>query len=882
MNITEVLFDVPVAIGENETNDQKTREAALSPTQSFIVQAPAGSGKTGLLTQRLLRLLSCAEHAPEECVAITFTRKAAAEMRDRIIQALQRAQDPSPPTNLYEYRTWELAQAVLERDRQLEWNLLQNPNRLKIQTIDAFCAAIARQMPIVSQFGALPRTVEDAAPLYQLAAQSLLKSLETDDFWSGSVRILLSHLDNNLVLAERLLAEMLSHRDQWLPYVGRTFSSSGTQLREHLESGLQNVIRETLCSLVSSIPPGMYEILNLAQTAATELERLNSVSLITHCKNLSGDWPGDSLDDLPVWQGLGELFLTREHTLRKTLTEQQGFSAPSKATTKADREYLHALKTRMQDCLEQLDQYPNFKENLRMMRECPPPMYTDPQWQVVAALVQLLPVLTAELSLVFQEKGEVDFIEILLAALKALGDSENPTDLALGLDYKIRHLLVDEFQDTSASQFRLLEKLTAGWQPNDGRTLFLVGDPMQSIYRFRQAEVGLFLRAKQTGVGEIILKPLRLVTNFRSDPKLVEWTNANFETQFPLQDDISSNAIKFHPSSAAQVASSGAMAMQYSVTLESEAAVVVELIHTVQAVDPNGSIALLVRSRGHLQHLISALRDAQIPYQGIQLEKQGDRLIVQDLLSLTRALLHLGDRIAWLAILRTPWGYLSLSDLWCIANHEPALPLWHTLCRYSEVSGLSTTAIQCLARIVPILSRALSQSHRLPFRTWITETWIALGGAEYLYNERSLEDAEAFFAVLETADPNACEEPGYLEQQIQKLYAKTTTNYSNAVQIMTIHKAKGLEFDTVIVPGVGRRSRGDSAQLLLWEERVGTGKENYFLLAPIQAVGANNDPIYAYLRKQEAQRAAFEARRLEYVAATRARQRLYWLRHEPE
>ena len=87
-----------------------------------------------------------------------------------------------------------------------------------------------------------------------------------------------------------------------------------------------------------------------------------------------------------------------------------------------------------------------------------------------------------------------------MAAQRALGEAENPTDLALSLDYQVQHLLIDEFQDTSVSHYDLLEKLVAGWEPGDGRTIFAVGDPMQSIYRFREAEVGLFLKVCREGI----------------------------------------------------------------------------------------------------------------------------------------------------------------------------------------------------------------------------------------------------------------------------------------------------------------------------------------------------------------------------------------------
>src|SRR5207253_3724806 len=129
---------------------------------------------------------------------------------------------------------------------------------------------------------------------------------------------------------------------------------------------------------------------------------------------------------------------------------------------------------------------------------------------VLEAIGGVLRPAIAQLKLVFQARGQVDFTEVAQRALLALGKEGEPTDLALALDYRIRHLLIDEFQDTSISQYELVARLTEGWEAGDGRTLFAVGDPMQSIYRFREAEVGLFLEARRGGIGTVELEQIEL------------------------------------------------------------------------------------------------------------------------------------------------------------------------------------------------------------------------------------------------------------------------------------------------------------------------------------------------------------------------------------
>src|SRR3546814_234831 len=103
---------------------------------------------------------------------------------------------------------------------------------------------------------------------------------------------------------------------------------------------------------------------------------------------------------------------------------------------------------------------------------------------------------------------------------------------------------------TSLTQSRLLTSLTAGWEPHDGRTVFLVGDPMQSIYRFRKAEVGLFLNAWENGLGEIQLNALQLTDNFRSQANIVQWVNRVFKPLFPAQANPGMGAIPYSASTA--------------------------------------------------------------------------------------------------------------------------------------------------------------------------------------------------------------------------------------------------------------------------------------------------------------------------------------------
>jgi ATP-dependent helicase/nuclease subunit A len=819
--------------------DLEQRRHALAPERSFIVQAPAGSGKTELLIQRYLVLLARVRQ-PEEIAAITFTKKAAAEMRGRVVEALARARSEPRPPEPHLALTWDSAAAVLERDASLGWRLEEQPNRMRIQTMDALCLSLTRQMPLVGSAGTTPGVVEDATAHYREAARATIAMIDDDLEAAADVAAVMAHLDNDFAQAESLLASMLARRDQWL-------RKYGAPDRARLEAALAAVRREAVdrarALWPEAVPP------RLGPDTAVE-----------------------------AWQALGEELVVQKGTWRKPV-------------------------------LPALVEHDELRAALHALRALPPAGYTDAQWETLGAISRLLRVAAAQLRLVFLQRGQVDFIEIAGGAIAALGDAEAPTDLLLALDYRIQHILVDEFQDTSFTQFELLEKLTSGWQPGDGRTLFLVGDPMQSIYRFREADVGLFLRARRQGIGAVMLEPLTLSVNFRSQADIVDWLNRAFPRVLPVEEDFAAGAVPYTPSESIHPAEPEAVTVHARFDRDpgTEAAEVAALARAA------GTVAILVRSRGHLAHIVPALKRAGLRYRAIEIDPLERRQVVQDLMALARALCHPGDRLAWLSVLRAPWCGLLLSDLETLcatppsSDAPPARDVQPDLFAEIGTGARPPVALAApdaatvreamhdparLARLSPdgrarlertriVLDRARADRLRASLREQVESAWLALGGPACIEDDTELEDARVFLDFLERqASAGEIADFAAFEEGVARLYAQPDLRSDGAIQIMTIHKAKGLEFDTVIVAGLGNAPPKSEPKLLLWIERTAAtsaGSGASLLLAPVKEAGSDGDPTYEYLRRLDAEREAHEDARLLYVAATRARKHLHLL-----
>ena len=671
--------------------DIEQRARALDAEKSFIVQSPAGSGKTELLIQRYLTLL-CGVEQPEAIVALTFTRKAAGEMRRRVMTALLNSAGLCPERS-HEALTWDLACKVRERNETLGWSLFRNPGRLRIQTIDSLCASLTRQMPWLSRLGGPPNIVEDGKELYAEAARRTIELLERED-WSAEVGTLLAHLDNNFQVLQDLLASMLARRDQWLRHVA--FAGDPAYSRAALEAALRNVILDSMKKARKVIPEEVSaEIAAVTAVAGANLLAEGRQGQATACV---GQTCLPEPDNIDAWLGIVDTLLTKDGNWRKKLTIANGFPTSAKA-----------MKQRCGELISTLAVNEPLRLALAELRYLPDGQFAESQWQVLAALVKLLPVAAEQLHSCFRERGAADYVEVAMAARRALGDVGRPTDLALSLDYQIQHILIDEFQDTSVSQYSLLEALTAGWKPGDGRTIFAVGDPMQSIYRFREAEVGLFLKACREGVGKVPLALLRLSVNFRSDKGIVDWVNATFPDILPPEEDITTGAIPFCPSdSVHELVLNPAVKLHPFIGRndEAEAAQVVKIVRSAQALN-RAKVAVLVRARSHLSQIIPALRAAGLKFRAVEIDSLSEVPVIQDLTALTRSLIHPADRIAWLALLRAPWCGLTLEELHVLAGGDPKSAMWDLMRDESRVQRLNTKGRSRLIRVRSVLETAL-------------------------------------------------------------------------------------------------------------------------------------------------------------------------------
>ncbi|HKJ82951.1 MAG TPA: UvrD-helicase domain-containing protein [Mariprofundaceae bacterium] len=840
----------------------EVRAAAIDPAGSFLVQAPAGSGKTELLTRRILRLLAVVDE-PEEILALTFTRKAAAEMRARVIEALTMAKPADGASHKLE--TWQLAQAANWRSTERGWHLAGHPSRLRMMTLDSFTHALARQLPLLSGLGDMPVPSAYVEPLYREAAEQAVSILARRD--PDQAAAVLLHQDHNMVALVELVADMLGKRDQWLHEVEMHVDDTST-LRVLLERSLAEIMQQRLIRCDRLVPIDVRcEMPALLQYAGTNLGDAVLAEMAT--------WPEADVRYMTAWQRMADLLLTKNKAgFRKRVDVNCGFP-PDPEMAGPKRQFMEMVAH-----LAEVDGLADALDGLRRLPATP--CFDEGQWQVLEAQLSLLLLANRQLQQLFEQHGEADFIEIAMRAMRALEDEEgNPTDLLLKLDYRIHHILVDEFQDTSLLQLRLLRNLTEGWQAGDGahRTLFMVGDPMQSIYRFRKAEVGLFLLTAENRSGLPHVEQKRLTRNFRSSPVIVDWVNRAFSSIFPDEPDILLAAVG-HAGAHAALSHAGEVRLQLQPQpdADSEAHAVVALIRRELA-KGDQRIAVLSRSRKHLHAIMQTLTDSEVPFRAVDILPLHARPEIRLLKALLQALLHPADRASWAALLRAPCCGIDTAAIYRLLAGDDR-----------PVAEIIADAV-CLRRLdeevqwrVRFLTRALSPclqlAGRMPLRSLLVLAWERLGMPGLMAADGG-RNIEAMLDLVEEVEDGGLVDFGLLDERLQKLYAAPDASSEAArVELLTMHGAKGLQWDVVILPGLGYgNSRSDLPLLAFTDVPVESGIQP---LIAVRGAVRSSDAVYDLVRRVEKTREENEQARLLYVACTRAETALHMFGHLPE
>ena len=844
-----MMSDSQLAGAVSSVADAKVRAEVVSPRKSFIVQAPAGSGKTTLLVDRYLNLLSVVKQ-PEEILAITFTDKAAKEMKRRVLSQLLNPVSPA-------------AERALTRSEKLGWNIELNSQRLKIQTIDSFAYGLVQRMPYESHLNLdYINLATNTDEIYIDAATEFFNLMfdQDDESFAKTVVPVLGLFDDDFNRGVRVLAEMLQRRHDWIKPIqailtARQDGMATDKLFELLETTRTKYVERLLDSV-----RGCFDDKLLARC----------IEICRHAA-LQRNVSYDDFNEISDWKFFAELFLTQKGEFRKKITKREGFPASpiygykkvgGKRVPILYEDLLDENKAKWELTRSELQEN-DYLEPLQTMHRLVSGEISENLRHLFESLCNGLPLLINCLNEVFQQRECIDYPELNFAAQRALTSHDGPTELALALDYRISHILIDEYQDTSESQFEFFSSIMASWTPDSGNTFFAVGDPMQSIYRFRHANLQLFQRTYNEGLENVQVHAKQLSSNFRSVQPLVEAVNDIFEPVLGSTENANYGAVAFAESTPAnqsiEVPDDTKVMELILIQLDQggmkEAIEAANRITALRArFGPEDSIALLVRNRTRLSTYFKAFQEHEITWKGVDIVKLGEAPVVRDLCSLVEAFSDSRAKLAWLSVFRSNLCGLELPDLEKLSTYETGDEML-------RCTSLSATGQKLLARVHGEFRRARKET-QLTLRSQIERLWYRLGGSLAYVEVDSLLNAERFFELLEaSASGNV---------RLDELWTRLDSEYVSEsgkdadVEIMTIHKAKGLEFDHVLLVDTNHRTRSDQGKLVHWLDY-----EKSLLIALKNE--ENEDPFYAFLSEEEKIRDANEQKRLLYVAITRAK-----------
>ena len=813
-----------------QPSDHQVRKKALGQG-SFIVQAPAGSGKTSLLVKRFLnRLLDV--KSPKEVLALTFTNKAAAEMAQRLKEALEGKSEDNEIKKIVE----KISKHALKN----KWDE-GYIDSLMVMTIDKLALRLIKQTPILSSSGVNFLTDEDPDDLYRETIRETITS-------NAENHLLFKYFDYDYhKLTEQLLA-LISKRDQWLPIVSGLLRSDDKNIEKIYGTYYTN---ELNIWVEKKIKP------NFTNEDLKELEII--VSYSADNKNIDRKDKLRSSINYEFWFYIRDLILTKSgKQIRKKIDTSSGFPATNEGKEIKER-LLKLIELKINKFNILIDFF-NVTHHKNIVDIYP----------LITPFCLLLIDMVTRLNEKFKERRIIDFTQIMGNAVEALRD----THLPLILDQNISHILVDEFQDTNESQLIFIELLTQNFAGNPEKSFFAVGDPMQSIYRFRKAEVEIFSRVQKNGISDLKLTSLFLKVNFRSNKNIIDWLNNSFSKAFPLIDDSDEGSVPYSSCESSNDNLEGGMELialtsdtkSKTAQYEAEALYVLNLIKDTRKSNPDASIAVLTRSKAHLSELITLInkKDTSIPIDAIEMSKILSNQTFQDILSLTKALFDFSDRTNWIAALKSPWCGLSINDLALLFEKDHKSLVWELINNIDNTSRLDKNSARRLRSFVEVIRENIQYRGRISHRYFVEGIWRQLNGEESMVDSNDIQNIDLFLELLEEASEILSIDFIKLERLIENKFISKTSIQKNSIKFLTIQKSKGLEFDHVIIPNLNKRTRNEESDLVLYDKST----------LSIKNPGSDKN-LHSYHAYKERKRLDNEKIRLLYVAMTRAKNKCY-------
>lgn len=846
------------------------QHSAANPLKSVWVEASAGTGKTKVLSDRVLRLLLDGVK-PQRILCLTYTKAAAVEMNTRISERLSKwsvQTDEKLEENLFELLGKEMADTKLllkykNRARTLFAVLLDTPGGIKIQTIHSFCQEVLKRFPLEAGISPYFDILDDesSADALKQIQKELLETTEygADCPLKDALMFLTENLSEysfpkvmkNITINRSKLSEMFA----MYPSQKDLLSKLAHSLQISMDDTEQTVISEFMKNInYDDLRKNVVALLNGGKKDSERAEKMEK--FIIEKGNFNN------------YQDYKNLFLNKDGTIPQKLADKKSISADSFLAERLGKECERILQNEEKLCKIRL--YQSTKSVL---------------------------IITRELNLRYNNfkklYSKLDYEDLILLTRHLLSDSAVASWVLFKLDGGIDHILIDEAQDTSPNQWDIIKSLSeeffAGKGTNDRkRTVFAVGDRKQSIYSFQGADPDKFDRmsAYFSEKAAPDFQKVNLEVSFRSVSPVLETVNKIFAKE-NVSEGVTAQGetvhhVPFRRGEAGKVevwpllvadkkskSSEDDWLPPFEMSQETSvkkklALMMAEKIK--ELVDKENfhyrDIMVLVQTRNSfVEEFIRACKDNQVNINGADKLRLSEQIAVQDLVSLGRFLLLPNDDLSLAEVLKSPLFGLSDEDLWKICAKRGNAPVWSKLGDFSQYAEIYAD-LQNLLNMLDFV-----RPYEL-FNYVLTKM-----NGRYKFTERmgmEVEDALDEFINLtisyeQTHIPSLQGFIDWIGRTEVEIKRETEQKGNDAVRLMTVHGSKGLQAPVVFMPDTVRIKNIKNEQALLWKDNLA-----YY---PLNS--ECYDETCLQIKEENSKKSFEEYRRLLYVALTRAEDRLY-------